>query len=228
MTLLIQAILCYTTALITDHCLAIVSHLRVTPHQTLPSLRTVELYIPLRRLRMTSVAVPRFALPVLFQDLICRCFAISCGTMPTQPLFLTVLDRHSVAPPCITFPCRSAACGCPALPCPRNARLYPCNTTLSLIGYVAAILCKTLSSYAFASHHHTNPCRCYALPFTTVSCFSSAEQCCTSRRIADAGHVCYVLPFRRPVPCRLALPMPCQSKPCHGDRCFTVAIYTPS
>lgn len=58
MTLLIHAILRFTTALITDHCLAIVPHLRVTPHQTLPSLRTVELYIPLRRLRMTSVTFP--------------------------------------------------------------------------------------------------------------------------------------------------------------------------
>ena len=215
MTLLIHAILRFTTALITDLCFAIAPHLKVTPHQTLPSLRTVELYIPLRRLRMTSVAVPRFALPSQFPALGRLCFAISCGTMPSQPLFLTAFDRHAVAPPCITFPCRSAACGCPALPCPRNARLYPCNTTLSLIGYAAAILCKNLSSYTFASHHHTNPCQCYALPFTTVSCFPSAEQCCTSRRIADAGHgmLCIAVPSPRAVPSRSTYALSIQAMP---------------
>lgn len=120
MALLIHAILRVATALITDHCFAIASHLRVTPHQTLPSLRTVELYIPLRRLCMTSVTVLRFALSSQFPTLGRLCFAISCGTMPTQPLFLTVLDRHALAALRVEW-------SFPALPCPRNARLYHYN-----------------------------------------------------------------------------------------------------
>lgn len=167
---------------------------------------------------------PRFALPVQYTDLACLCFAIPCGTVPAQPLFLTVLDRHALAALRVKWPF-------PTLSCPSNARLYHCNTTLSLIGYAAAILCKNLSSYTFASHHHTNPCRCYVLPFTAVSCFSSAEQCCTSRRIAGAGHgmLCIAVPSPRAVPSHSANALPNNSTPWRFlvKRCFTNAIYSP-
>lgn len=104
---------------------------------------------------------------------------------------------------------------------PNRAKLCPCNTTLS---YAAAILCRTLSSYTFASHHHTNPCRCYTLPFTAVPCFSSAEQCCTSRRIAGAGHgmLCIAVPSPRAVPSRSAYALPSQAMPLISSAFFAI------
>ncbi len=143
---------------------------------------------------------PRFALPVRYPDLACLCFAIPCGTVPAQPLFLTVLDRHSIAPSCTLLPCRCClllgfthALSCHAIAMPNHAKQYPYNATLSLIGYAAAILCKNLSSYTFASHHHTNPCRCrswYAMYCRSVAPCRAVSLCLC---LAKPSHATAVL-----------------------------------
>lgn len=138
---------------------------------------------------------PRFALPVRYPNLICLCFAIPCGTVPAQPLFLTVLDRHALAALRVEW-------SFPALPCPRNARLYHYNAK---------------SCQAIPSHRITIRTLAGAMRFHSQQClaFPVLNNAVPLVELPVPVMVCYVLPFRRPVPCRLALPMPCQAKPCH-------------
>lgn len=143
---------------------------------------------------------PRFALPVQYTDLACLCFAIPCGTVPAQPLFLTVLDRHSIAPSCTLLPCRCClllgfthALSCHAIPrvylsCYAGAKRYamycrsvaPCRA-VSLCPCIAIrlkhCLCLTNPSHAMAIPREIMLYRCHL--HTAPIGFSIAFFCLT-------------------------------------------------
>ena len=128
--------------------------------------------------------------------------------MPTQPLFLTALDRHALAALRVKW-------SFPVLPCPRNARLYHYNAKPCQAIPSHRITIRTL---ACAMRFHSQQCLAFPVLSNAVPLVE----------LPVPVMVCYVLPFRRPVPCRLALPMPYRTKPCHGDPSRNNALPLPS
>lgn len=136
---------------------------------------------------------PRFALPVRYPNLICLCFAIPCGTVPAQPLFLTVLDRHSIAPSCTLLPCRCClllgfthALSCHAIAMPNHAKPCPCDTMNILDRLCHRITIRTLAgAVRFHSQHCLAfPSRCLLIHSVTMPLRGSVILCrCSSQSL---------------------------------------------
>lgn len=128
---------------------------------------------------------------------------------------------------------------CTGSPCPcsfTRGMVIPC-TTMPKKCKALPLQCQVMPSYTLTTRHCPMPPHritirtlAGAMPFYLQQClaFPVLNNAVPLVELPVPVMVCYVLPFRRPVPCRLALPMPCQAKPCHGDPSRNNALPLPS